>query len=568
MKNKKSKDTIMHKVCGLLLEYKKYFPAIFLCLMGISFMTFIQPLIIRRITDHGMIEKDMKCICIFSGVLVGVSLIQQGLNVTQAVLFSNIHNQLTLKLYTRTYWKMGRIRIQYFDEKGSAEIINTIHADINNIATVADQITTFYISSILQIIGGIVGLSLLNWKLALLIILVIPLKFLIIYYFSGKKNHAFEQLIENNRVFSRWFGDCVSGIQEMKLWNLFYVKIKAFERLQHSIMDSYKENIMLDEYKTWSVVFVDAVMNAILYVLSGMLIVKGEFTIGGAFAFITYSGYVVNPISFLINIKYYFAQIKPSAKRLFEFWEQREEAWILDKKESENSFRKRFKNTSVLEMENVVFKYGGDTQVLKGCTFRVYKGEKIAIIGENGSGKSTLLNLLTGFYQPQCGKVKVSGIQVETLGLEEVRKKIAVVSQKPYLFQGSIEENVNIDGRSTHEEVIRACEKSGALEFILKLESGFEQKIGHDGAKISGGERQKLAVARALLKKADILLMDEATSGVDVESSKLLHKLLCNELENITVIFITHRYEELEGINKVYRLTDGVLSQIEIDMKK
>ena len=192
MEKRKNDSKIWRRVCGLLLAYKKYFPGIFICLVCTSFMTFLQPLVIRRITDQGMVEKDMECILIYSGVLVGISVIVQVTEVIQIRLFSNIHNGLTFSLYRKAYWKMDNLSIGYYDEKGSAEIANMIGSDISNVASVADQITTFSISSILQIVGGIVGLSILDWKLALMITLMIPVKFLVVLYFSIKKNEAFE----------------------------------------------------------------------------------------------------------------------------------------------------------------------------------------------------------------------------------------------------------------------------------------------------------------------------------------------------------------------------------------
>ena len=571
---KKTDNKIWKKICVLLLTYKKYFPGIFICLFCTSLMTFLQPLIIRRITDKGMVAKDMQCILIFSGVLVGVALISQVIGVIQTWLFSNIHNGLTFSLYKKVYWKMDKLKIGYYEERGSAEITNTIGSDIGNVASVADQIITLSLSSALQIVGGVVGLSMLDWKLALVIVLLIPVKFLVVYYFSEKKNHAFERLIENNREFFSWLGDCVNGIREMKLWNLFHIKNYAFENLQEKMMDSYKENIMLDRYSVFSISFLDALMNAILYVLSGLLIVNGELTIGGAFAFITYTGYVIEPISFLINIKYYFAQIKPSAKRIFDFLEQPEEEQDTQRISNSSFFANSLIDTNtisgidvaeynaqvpILELENVEFGYTDDVLILKGVNLTVQQGEKVAIIGENGSGKSTLLDLLLGFYKPLKGSIKLWGIPIEDWKLEELRNRIAVVSQNPYLFQGTIEENIDICGISSRQDVIDACIESGAMSFIQKMDDGIIQRTGQNGAKISGGEKQKIAVARALLKKTDILLMDEATSSLDRESDKELINLFSNKLENKTVIFITHRYEELQGVGKVYELTEGRL---------
>ena len=213
-----------YRICKMLCEYKKYFPGIICCLLGSSFITFIHPLLIRQITDCGILQKNMKYILLFSVILIIISLTQQELNIIQTKLFSNVHNQFTHSLYKKTYWKINRMKIQYFAERGSAEIINTIGMDIDNVSSVVDQITQFSISSILQIIGGVVGLSLLDWKLAILIEAIIPLKFIIVSYCANKKREVFEQWIEDKRKFMSWFAECINGIHEMKLWNLFQVK--------------------------------------------------------------------------------------------------------------------------------------------------------------------------------------------------------------------------------------------------------------------------------------------------------------------------------------------------------
>lgn len=189
-----------YRICKMLCEYKKYFPGIICCLLGSSFITFIHPLLIRQITDCGILQKNMKYILLFSVILIIISLTQQELNIIQTKLFSNVHNQFTHSLYKKTYWKINRMKIQYFAERGSAEIINTIGMDIDNVSSVVDQITQFSISSILQIIGGVVGLSLLDWKLAILIEAIIPLKFIIVSYCANKKREVFEQWIEDKDV--------------------------------------------------------------------------------------------------------------------------------------------------------------------------------------------------------------------------------------------------------------------------------------------------------------------------------------------------------------------------------
>lgn len=562
MEKKEDNDKIYKNILKMLCVYKRHIAGILFCLIGMSFTAFLQPLIIREITDQGMVEKNMENILIYAGLLISFSTLYQIFDTIQIRLFSNVHNGIIFSLYEQVYWKMNRLRIEYFYENGTAEILHTISSDIGNVASVANQMTTLSITSVLQVFGGIIGLAVLDWKMAVFILLFIPLKFLLVYYFSKKKNKAVEQMLKHDRVFSGWLGDCINGIREMKLWGLFYVKHKDFEELQKKMLGAYRENCMVDQYKKMTVSLLDVLLNAMIYVLCGWLIIRGDFTIGSAFAFVTYSGYVVSPISFLIDIKYFFAEIKPSAKRLFSFLEMPEENNAALTKKKILSDDMLYKDVPILELQGVTFGYEKDVPVLKNVNLIVRTGEKIAIIGENGSGKSTLLNLLSGFYQPISGDIKIYGISIKEIGVECIREKIAMVPQKPYLFKGTIEENVDVNRTASFEDVISSCKKSGAISFIKKLENGFTQLVGQDGAKLSGGERQKLAVARALVKKANILILDEATSGFDEESNRNMIHLLHNDLVEKTVIVVTHKYEELEGIESVYKLSEGYLKLV------
>lgn len=555
---KRSYDFINHLFC---LHKKKMF-CIFICLILMSVLSFLQPLIIKGITDNGMMAKNMENILKFSFFLVLVGLLYQVFDLLQVKLFAEVHNGISSSLYQQAYWKMDRMSIKYYSENSSAEVLQMLNSDIGNIASVADHLMTVSITSTLQAFGGIIGLFLLEWRMTILIILLIPAKLLLVYYFSVKKNYAFAEMIRNNRSFCAWLGDCIEGIREMKLWNLFYVRCVEFEKIQRSSMDSYKKNRVLDKYKMMSISLMDILLSAVIYVLSSFMIVKGNFTIGSAFAFVTYSAYVANPISFLLDIKYYFAQIEPSINRFLEFLDLPEEKLEANMQQNIKRQHSVIEKAPILEVEKIVFGYEEKLPILNDLTLTVQPGEKIAIIGENGSGKSTLLDLLLGFYQPESGMIKLHGVPVATLGIETVRKKISVVCQNSYFFKGTIEENVNPDRKATLERVMWACENSGAMDFISKFENGLQQFTGQDGEKLSGGEKQKLAVARALTKEADIFILDEPTSEFDIESNKEVINFICKYFTQKTIILVTHRYEELECIEKVYRLSQGKLKLI------
>lgn len=563
MKKRQDNFKIYKYIYKLGLEYYKLFIIIAMCLIGMAVFSFAQPLIIRKITDQGMLAKDMRAILVFSMLLLVGNLFYQILDTFQTKMFSNVHNGIYFDLQKKAYKKISKIKMDYYYENGSAEIFFMINNDIETISSIANQMTTLSISSVLQVFGGIIGLAMLNVKMAFLIFLLIPIKFVVIWWFSKKKRHIIQTMLNNKKDLSGWMGDCISGIREMKLWNLFPIKYKGFEKIQQGILNSYCENCMWDKYKQVSFSFLDTVLTVLIYILSGYLIIKGNFTIGSALAFITYCGYVVSPISFLVDIKYYFEEIKPAAMRFIDFMaipeEQTESIPINYKKES---IIGNNKTLPVLEIKDLRFGYKPEIPILKNVNLTVYAGEKIAIIGENGSGKSTLLDLIAGFYVPQNGSIKINGILIKELGIKKVREMISMVSQKPFFFRGTIEQNINIDQKLTHDNIVECCKKSGIDNFISKFEYKYDQLIGQNGAKLSGGERQKLAIIRALTKHAEILILDEATAGVDKETDKKMIEYLCKELKEQTIIFVTHKYEELENIQNIYELSGGELNLI------
>lgn len=534
----------------ILKIYKKYIFQICICLATASILNFFQPLIIREITDKGMLEKNMKEIIVFSILLLLTYTVTQGVGLIQTSLFVRVRNKLWGKLYDKVYQKLSRLPLTYYSEKESAEIIGTIESDITSVSSVADEMTAFSVAAILQIVGGMAGLFMLNWKLAFLVVFLIPVKCVIVNILSKQKEKQISGMIENNRAFFAWMGDCISGIREMKLWNLFFIKQKQFEQLQKKMMCSYKDNMLLDQWRIFLIAVSDMLLHAGLYILSGAMIIREELTIGGAFAFLSYSGDVTSPITSLISIRYYFAQILPSARRLVDFLELEEE-YV----QTEDRAETKQESTAILEFSDVWFGYNQEEMILKGIHFQADKGDKIAIIGDNGSGKSTILDLAAGFYRPNAGVIRIQGVPLNQMGAWEIRSKISVVSQKSYLFQGTVEENINIGEDALETEVIDVCHKSGVCCSNLK------ETIGHDGAALSGGEHQKIALARALLKKADILFLDEANASLDVGADAILCDLLKNNINHKTVIFVTHRQELLQVADKIYRLKNGNLIQ-------
>ena len=218
-------------------------------------------------------------------------------------------------------------------------------------------------------------------------------------------------------------------------------------------------------------------------------------------------------------------------------------------------------NETILEIKNISKTFPG-VKALQNVNFDLKRGEVHALVGENGAGKSTLIKCLTGVYEPEEGEILCNGENIKVLKLSEYRSLFSVVSQKSALFLGDIVQNIDLEGKADRQKLNEVLRKSGVKKYLQRFPEKEKTQIGDDGAFLSGGERQKLVVARALLKDAPVMLFDEASSGFDVEANEYLYKIITEEMPEKSVIFITHHYDKLEKFDKVYLVKDGFLTEV------
>ena len=537
------------RILSYLKPFKKEFVLAGLLLAGCTVIGFLQPLVIQSITDDGMLQKDMTVLVRSVLVLAALVLLNQGAEMLQTRIFADVHNASFYTVFQQAFQKLLHLKKSYFEDKNNAEILSFLQMDVSQVSSITDRYTILSLSYVFRILSGLIGLFIISWRLALVVLAMVPLKFLLVRTLSKRQERAMDEMIESSRDFSRWFGDNLNGVDEIKLWNLFASRDRAFREKQETVLRLQKKSTMIDAWNSLWESLLEWGVTLLLYLLGGILICS--LTIGAVFAFASYSGYVTGPVSALMNLKMYFARVLPSAKRLFRFLDM-----AVETDDGTACLRRAAPR---LAFEHVGFRYEEDREILRDVSFHVEPGEKVAIIGQNGSGKSTILNLLLRFYEPQTGTVLADGQDVRAFPLEAYRGLFAVVSQEPYLFFGSIADNVDLTGCAGRERVEDAMRVSGVSGYVGRMPEGENTQIGRNGARLSGGEKQKLAVARALLKDAPVVILDEATAGFDAESDAYLHSVIVREMLEKSVIMITHHYEHLAGMDRVYRLEDGRL---------
>lgn len=550
-KEKRQTKYILKTIWSFVQCSRKTFVILSMGVIIASLTTFFRPQIVSRLTDEGLAARRFDVVLLWCGMLTLVSMLEYGNELFQTKVFVRISNQFAQNLFVKALGKILRAPYSYTQSRASTELFNTINNDISRISLLLNRNSLMLVRLGFQIIGGIIGLIMLEWRVALLVFLIVPLKHFVVLRMSSKKTVLTERYIQEWQKFSGWFGEQTNGVIEIKLWNLYGKKYKEFleeyknvpklnEQLE--ICDG-KENIMSQG--------ISLLLEILVYICCGYLLCKNQMSIGNVLAFLSYVMYVSAPVDAFTSIPYIWAQIKPSAERYVEILEWPEEPFGF------------MENSSVYQSElifqDVTFAYTDKQNILENVSFKVKKGEKIAIVGGNGEGKTTLIYLMLGIITPVSGDIYMDGKSIREIGLKKWREHFALIGQKPYLFQGTIKSNIDLYDNMTMEQIESFAQKCG---LDMKMESraeGYAYRITDNGTNLSGGEKQKIAFLRAIMKNAEIIILDEALSNCDEKSRKIIRQIVLDETFDKTVILVSHYKEDLDGVQRVYEIKDGKL---------
>lgn len=540
------KKASVSELLKLLLPYKFGISGIILILILNAIFSLILPLLSKSIMDDGFIGGDQGVLILRVMQTLILVILICGIDIVKDKIRIGIQNDLKLNLSSNSFQHLSRLNMSYFDEKNDAEILNNLRMDIENICMVADNSLFFVFAQVFSIIGGMVGLFILNAKLAGLVILLIPIKYLIARYFAKKNKKIMQQYIESEEVYSKWFGDVVSGMREIKLFNLYQHKYVELQGYQERIVKSSKKANLLLTYNTTVEKITMQLLMSCIYILGAIQVFNLETSVGTTFAFISYSAYVTSPITAIMNIKQMLAGIFPSVERYVAFINIEEEQVEGEKVPSMGDI--------ILTDVSMYYDTNPNKYAIQNLSLTIKAGSKTAVIGTNGSGKSTLINLLLRLYRYNSGNITMNGVEISSLNLDDYRSMFSVVSQDVVLFNGTIKDNLCLYKDFSDSAIKFAIQASG-LEGFIK-EHSLDYVVGERGTALSGGEKQKLSLARAILHDKPILILDEATANTDVYSKKYIHNYLFEATEK-TVIIITHSDEVLQMMDDIVFLENG-----------
>lgn len=536
----------IRKLIGLLTEYKRIICIIIGSLVISTILNFCIPLISRKIMDDGFIAGDWNVLVKLAIASFLIFAIITSLNLLTEKIRINLSAKIQYSLNEQAFNHLMRVRMEYYDKIHYTETFSNLNMDISNMISVADEGMFFVVTQIFSIIGGIIGLFLLDYRMTTIVIFIIPVKYVVMKYFARKRKEVMDSFIDVNKDYAGWFGDTVGGVREVRLLSILNRKQAEFFDRQIKIISEQKKLNMLAEWNIGIDSLMVQAMVLIIYIVGANLVFNMGLTIGTIFAFVTYSAYVTGPISAILNIKYLLSGIIPSTKRYYKFMSVPEED---DAEEIEIPDWKH------ISFNGVTFSYSDNEPAVEDVDLSIAKGNKVALIGKNGCGKSTLVDLLLRLRTPQKGSITLDNIDIRKLSMTAYREMYAVVSQDVYLFNDSIRNNICLYHDIDEKKLLQVCEESGLSDFIREV--SFNYNVGANGIMLSGGQKQKIALARALLLDRPIIILDEATSNADVSSELQVNALLSTSLKDKTVIVISHRKSVLYEMEQIILMDEG-----------
>lgn len=519
----------------------------------LSFFGILYPVLQRELFDNGIISSDLDIVIRYTLYIFGLYIIEQVISFIQFVHYQFVSRQMSYNLMYEAVNHSLRLKMVYHKDNNFMKIIGNVYSDIGSITQIINSGLLQTAVSFFKIIGGIIGLCLIDWRLTVFVLAIVPIEIITKNFISLKRRKYFTTSMKLNEKFSIWFGEIFRGIDIIKLWNLQNKKMREFEILKKKMMKFETKMEYMDTYSNMSSQTLGMIFTHGLSLMGAIFIMHDQLTIGGLFAFISYSTYVLQPASLLANLAYRLKNSMPAFKRFMEYFE--------NDTEDEEGIGMNESQTEVKNIlfDNVTFNYNNNKVVLKSINFSINKGEKVGFIGINGSGKSSIVSLLLRFYEPTSGIIKLNGIEIKNIALGKYRDLFSVMNQNTSLFDDNIRNNINVLENLSEGEIRYYMKLATVDSLIDSLPGGFDSPVGFSGSKLSGGEKQKVALSRTLAKDGRVLILDEATSNFDLASEKIFNQYIVKNNQYDIIIVISHREDILRNLDKIFYIENGTI---------
>lgn len=543
---------LFQRFIHLLLPQKKLIIHIFIASLIYTILGILAAFYFKVLVDDILPNYLIKTLATLSIGIIVLNVFKILLNAFRTHLLLYLSQKLDIALLLGYYRHVLELPMNFFGTRKVGEIVSRF----NDASKVRDAISgatlTIMIDTLMALAGAII-LYMQNAQMFGIAITMVILYLIIVVTFNKWYQRLNRKQMEDNAQLTSYLVESLNGIQTVKAYNAERkanreTEIK-FVKLLKSIFDLSWVSNLQSSLK----IFVELVGGVVILWVGSVCVIKGQITIGQLITFNSLLVYFLDPVKNLINLQPQMQTAVVAADRLGEILD-------LEAEKGENE-RKKLCPDSLsgdIVFKDISFRYGTRQLVLEDINLTIKKGQKVAFVGESGSGKTTLSKLLLHLYKAESGNILINDNNIEDIQIEKLREKIAYISQETFLFSGSILDNLSLGlDYATMDDVIEATKSAQAHDFINELPLRYETRLEENGANLSGGQRQRLSIARAMLKKPDILIMDEATSNLDAITEKQLDKTISEYSENMTTIFIAHRLSTIKNCDQIFVMDKG-----------
>jgi len=548
---------VVKRILGLLRPHWKPTLGFLVTIALVSALDSVFTYLNKIMIDQGMAEKNVEILyrmAAYYGVLI---VIQSGLVFLFIYLAGVLGERIQYDLRKKMFNHLQELSLAFYSQTQVGRLIARVTSDTTRVSDLMTWGLVDTTWAIMNISTATIFMLIINWKLGLSVFLIVPILLYIAVQFRKRILSEYRVSRRVNSLITGSYNETIQGVRVIKGLVREEENLNDFSKLTERMFSASYKAAWISALFLPTVQIISALALSVIVWYGGFQANTGALTIGGIYAFVSYLTFMLFPIQDLARVFSEMQHSIASAERIFKLIDS--PPTVLDKPSA-------IEAKTILgdiTFENVDFSYDGQVKILENFDLRVKQGEMIALVGPTGGGKSTIVNLLCRFYEPSAGRIMFGNTDYTDFKLHSIHSKIGIVLQTPHLFSGSVQENIRY-GRleATEDEIISAAKTAGAHEFIANLEKGYQENVGESGGLLSVGQKQLISLARAILSKPELFIMDEATSSVDTLTEALIQQGMEKLMEGRTSFIIAHRLSTIRKASRILVIDGGKIKEI------
>jgi subfamily B ATP-binding cassette protein MsbA len=540
------------RLLRLLLPYKTALitGSVFLALASLTNLA--VPLLIKDLVDVVMVKKDLSML---NNIAINIGLLfilQMICSTAHNYLFDLTEKRIITDFRKKIFEHLQSLSLSFFAKRRTGEIMSRMTNDVSTLENLITDIPATALQQSIRLFGGILIIIYMNWKLTFMILVLAPVLVLFAKTFGKRLKQLSTEIQDKLATSTTVLEENISNIQVVKSFVRSGLETERFSDAVEDSFKSAKKRVIISSFFGPMIGFIAFTTSLVLLWYGGREVITGGISPGELIAFILYATIIAGPMGSFARMYTRLQEGVGASTRIFEILDTKEEV----RDDAEDTPLPAI--TGKVEFDQVKFHYREDREVLKGISFVAEPGQVIALVGPSGAGKSTLIQLLHRFYDPVAGEILIDGTPLKEVSLHSYWSQIGFVPQETLMFGGAIRENIEYARQgATEEEIIAAAKAANAHNFIMDCPEGYQTIVGEKGIRLSAGQRQRIAIARTILKNPRLLILDEATSALDNESELLIQEALERLMQGRTTFVIAHRLSTIHNANKIMVMDKG-----------